>query len=181
MHPAHAHIKASQTQCGLLSLSPRAGLGHSLVFSIFLLSSYAATLGRGSPSKRNAKLTSSVKPSLTFQLDSLGFHVLSLLQALHLLFSMPPIRAPPIAQPSFAWLVLIPPPLRPGWPPPGSTSCAQWSSDCGRRQTRTGLPAPSVTCYGTLGYVRSRSRPQLPCLKIRNKDSSPPQEVVRVK
>lgn len=82
---------------------------------------------------------------------------------------------PPIAQPSSVWLVLIHPLLSPGWPPPGSTSCTQWSSDCGRRQTGAGLPGPSVAYSGTLGYVRNLSRPQLPCLKIRSKDSSYPE------
>lgn len=67
----------------------------------------------------------------------------------------------------------------PRLPPPGSTSGAQRSSDCGRRQTGAGLSGPAVTCHGTLGYVCSLCRPQHPCLKIRN--IVPTLKVVRMK
>lgn len=140
--------------------------------SVFLLSSYATTLDLWLSLKAQCKTHLLCEAFLDIPA---GFSrlpcSLSSPGPLLALFHAFNTCSLPLPNPA-AWLVLIHPLLSPGWPPPGSTSCAQWSSDCGRRQTSAGLPEPCVTYYGTLDHVCNLSRPQLPCLKIRNKDSA---------
>lgn len=126
-----------------------------LPLSVSLLSSYARTLGPWLSFKAQCKTRLLCEAFLDRSSCSEKHWILQC--AMFALSSVPfspclHYVQPPSTQPSSVWLVFsLPAGSAQARPPPGSASRTQWSSDSGRRQTRAGLPVPSVTYCGTSG------------------------------
>lgn len=144
--PSHIHIKkAFQTRCScfhLFPLSPRAWPDHchGLAFSLCFLP-MPKHWALGCPSKTNAKLTFSVKPSLIIPAAKRNTGFCSVLCSLsstpftRFSLGLRQVQAP-IAQPSSVRLDLIHPTAAQSGPLPGSASCthspqALWGGSLG--------------------------------------------------